>query len=428
MLLGYKGRNLRRAGETLNLGQRGLPSLMMALNLSHCLLNRRGVLLVTCVVTMAVCLLFTWSPAWTVQNVWLNTALWLQHAQCPDVMHSMTQGRWERLPMTPSDIQKMNKFHKHVREELHGMPRGLQRKDGLCGNVTFPKRAWFRAMCDTEGDKPCCYHNRCTNRSMDQCVCPECYDMRNPLHAEYARWRPSNQLCQVDEMSVEEICHLLRNTTIFFVGDSFTRHVYTAFLLAVRGNPITGAFSKKTPADLRRRCAGIYMFTEKVCRMWVDKNVRECPDRSAVLRYFPKNHNEDIRQLISQLHHTPRSLAFIGLGGHDKFKDQATFNMVMQPVLQERNDIGSHWPLLVWAPPHRWGKLKSPRDPLQPVIDFSKKMKEHLRPWDVAIFDSLNMTADVESFDGAHYGYGVNKVKAQILLYYLKELQSKKQW
>ena len=136
--------------------------------------------------------------------------------------------------------------HPQVQEDHH-TPRGLQRPDRRCGDVeVLPP--WFRALCDPDGDTPCCYGNTCVNRTEDQCKCTNCLDLRAPVQAEYATWRPEDERCELRALSAGEMCALLGKSTLYFIGDSLVRHVYTAFLLAVSGNGETGAFREDIPA------------------------------------------------------------------------------------------------------------------------------------------------------------------------------------
>ena len=137
-----------------------------------------------------------------------------------------------------------------MREEEHHIPKGVQRPDKKCGNVnvgTGGMLHFFKGLCDPDGDVPCCYDYHCVNRTKEQCDCDTCQDMRKPIHAEYATWRPDDPACAPRNWTSEEICRLLHNSTIHFIGDSLVRHVFTAFLLAVRGNFESGAFRANIP-------------------------------------------------------------------------------------------------------------------------------------------------------------------------------------
>ena len=141
------------------------------------------------------------------------------------------------------------------------MPPGLQRSDRKCGNLSFlgdsseagskSTAHWFRALCDADGDTPCCYHNQCVGDvSEEQCTCDQCIDMRRPpLQAEYATWRPWEPACGdvSGMMLVNDMCSLLEGATVYVIGDSMVRHIFTALLMAVRNDPVSGAFRKSMP-------------------------------------------------------------------------------------------------------------------------------------------------------------------------------------
>ncbi|KAK7494332.1 hypothetical protein BaRGS_00014435, partial [Batillaria attramentaria] len=135
-----------------------------------------------------------------------------------------------------------------------GVPPGFQRPDGRCGNVTLKDivpgmhpALWYRALCDPDGRTPCCYDNVCVNKPKEKCTCRNCYDQRRMIHAEYATWHAENPECQPLDLSVQQMCKVLDNSTLYFIGDSFVRHVYLSFLLAARSNDPTGAYMPNTP-------------------------------------------------------------------------------------------------------------------------------------------------------------------------------------
>ena len=171
---------------------------------------------------------------------------------------------WRKVPESDARSVALTLLNEHsffccqARVEQHGMPPGLQRADGRCGNVDFLKRggfqnAVFRALCDAEGPTPCCYNGTCVNRTQDQCVCADCLDMRSRIEAEHATWLPAQAQCRRRKLSVAEMCRLLANSTIVFKGASLVRHLYTGFLLTVTGNDIAGAQAKNIPKGKRER-------------------------------------------------------------------------------------------------------------------------------------------------------------------------------
>ncbi|PVD36283.1 hypothetical protein C0Q70_03261 [Pomacea canaliculata] len=352
---------------------------------------------------------------------------------CKDVLKLMVYGQWETRNLSAAESNEMKLFNDQVRKEKT-IPTNLQRADKLCGNVTFPKIP-FRALCDPNGDTPCCYNNFCANTTQHQCTCSDCYDTRRPIDAEYATWRPSDPTCQVRHLSQNETCELLDGATLYFLGDSFVRHVFTAFLLAARNNETHGAMGPRTPPELQTSCAGLYMFTEKVCRLHVDSDTTVCNKRvkvKLVYDYKVESAAAAVHTAIINLTNVSRSIAFMAFGIHDQFEVEKVRQKLLLPLLHKMNSSSSSNPKLVWLAYHAPGLLTSTLDyPWQKperILQYNQVMGEFLREWHVPIFEAFNLTDGIASFDGAHYGLGINRVKVQILLNYILELRVKKLW
>ena len=119
--------------------------------------------------------------------------------KCPD-MEQLAFGHWERWNasrITQSDIEDVNTYHIHQWKRL-GIPLSLQREDKKCGNVAYRPGYWVsRANCNPDGPTPCCYDNVCQSKSMADCQCQGCYDLRQEVKAEFADWVPKNKNCKV---------------------------------------------------------------------------------------------------------------------------------------------------------------------------------------------------------------------------------------
>ena len=55
------------------------------------------------------------------------------------------------------------------------------------------------------------------------------------------------------------------------------------------------------------------------------------------------------------------------------------------------------------------------------ISHYNQKMKEFLKPLGIPVFDVFHLTLGVKSYDGTHFGVGVNMMKAQLLLNFLEE-------
>ncbi|XP_012942842.1 uncharacterized protein LOC101857899 [Aplysia californica] len=82
------------------------------------------------------------------------------------------------------------------------------------------------------------------------------------------------------------------------------------------------------------------------------------------------------------------------------------------------------WPRLLWMGTHAPGLLKSPHFAAQTaggVQKFNKGIQTILRTWKVPYLDTFAFSNGTVSFDGTHYGWGVNMLKVDMLLTYIRE-------
>ena len=184
-------------------------------------------------------------------------------------------------------------------------------------------------------------------------------------------------------------------------------------------------------AGIRGACRGIYMFTEKLCRHWLDRDTYICNGKTKVtfFEYVYIKQAPDIHRTVRDLANVTRSLVFIGTGIHDNFRAAETEEKILRPMLEQLANLT--YPRVLWAATHAPGLLKTPRIPEQSyesVQRYNAEIARFLRARHVPVFDTFNMTDGVMSFDGAHYGLGVNKVKVEVLWAYLLELYLQHLW
>lgn len=149
-------------------------------------------------------------------------------------LEQMLEGHWTVGNYTSQELEELEMFIRHTRE-YHTLPATLQRDDKKCGNLNFPNHQWHRAVCNPIGATSCCKNNVCVNETVQECACNECYDMRQSIHAEFAVWTPDNASCKLQQFKTEEdVCRVLQNKTVYFIGDSFMRQLYTSMLAVLR--------------------------------------------------------------------------------------------------------------------------------------------------------------------------------------------------
>ncbi|XP_067665829.1 uncharacterized protein [Haliotis asinina] len=348
---------------------------------------------------------------------------------CPDVLSKMTTGHWVKRPLTILEQEKIDTFLSLVRRG-----QNFSRKDDRCGNTTIGGKREPRALCLESGPKPCCFEGHCRKMTVSQCQCRNCYDIRQQIHAEFAAWRPSDERCQPKLYSAKQACALLRNGTILVVGDSFQRHLFSALLIILRGNNTQGPLSKKTPAELLKKCLGMNAFGLKECRTYIDIHPGHSLCNGSVHVNFASHSHFQAKlgmlRYVKLAANQRRHLILGGIGIHDN-ANSALATTYIKPSLDLLKNKTSKWPLFMWSNIHSPGLTKSPYFIFQGsenIKAFNKAMTKLFKEHDVPVLDTFNLTQGVTSFDGTHYGLGVNLMKAQIFLNYIAEQEIRGRW
>lgn len=107
-------------------------------------------------------------------------------------------------------------------------------------------------------------------------------------------------------------------------------------------------------------------------------------------------------------------------------------SIVFEALPKTQTDIRQLWPRLLWIGTHAPGLLKSPKfkeQTAEGVSRFNKSIREILNYWKVPYLETFGFTNGVVSFDGTHYGWGVNMLKVNMLLTYIeKGLKTESEW
>nr|KAI8748434.1 hypothetical protein BgiMline_017866 [Biomphalaria glabrata] len=347
---------------------------------------------------------------------------------CPDVLNRMVVGHWSNRNYTAQELEEVESGVLRLRQ-FHKIPDSLQRNDTRCGNIGLEGLFVFRALCNPKGPTPCCYNNVCANKTVQECQCPQCYDLRKKLHAELADWIPDDPTCKILKFQTKkEVCDVLHNTTLYFVGDSFIRQLYISVLGLFDKNDTYKVFAKHTKKDMLDKCDKYYRYISE-CRRYINTELMEC-NNSTVLRCIERYRATTIDSVLTEmrsLQGKPNSWFIAGFGNHDGYNLTYLQEKLIDPLLTEakRNE----WPKLVWFEPHAPGLMKTPHIPHQLApyrIPFNAKVKELMEKHRIPNLRFYSLTEPVLSYDGSHYGKGVNDVKVQILLNFILEQRTKR--
>ncbi|KAK3771411.1 hypothetical protein RRG08_050462, partial [Elysia crispata] len=100
---------------------------------------------------------------------------------------------------------------------------------------------------------------------------------------------------------------------------------------------------------------------------------------------------------------------------------------ILKPVLSVL-EKKPPWPQMIWVAPQSPGLLKTPlvkQQQPESVAKFNSVVTPFLKSRGIAVLDGFNLTKDsLMSYDGTHYGKGLNDLKAQILFNYFSEIRA----
>ncbi|CAL1548451.1 unnamed protein product [Lymnaea stagnalis] len=338
------------------------------------------------------------------------------HHRCS--LDQMLEGQWLVGSYTPLEMEEVEAFIRRTRD-YHSLPATLQRDDNKCGNVNFPDHQWHRAVCNPKGATPCCMDNVCVNKTVQECVCPECYDMRQSVHAEFATWIPENSTCKLEQFKTEEdACRVLQNKTVYFIGDSFMRQLYTSLLAVLRDKKPRHVLRHDVSEAEVHKCDKYYRYFAD-CRTNLIWNTQECKGTVTLKMEYVSKYQHSIMRLMKDLRGKNDSWFIIGLGSHYFFD----FEQVRDNILNRMLNRLSPWPRVIWMAAQAPGTLKTPLEKRQQtpaLLSFNEKVKAVLEGRGVAILNYFQLTNGTVSYDGTHYGKGVNDAKLQVLLNFLK--------
>ncbi|CAK8671902.1 unnamed protein product [Clavelina lepadiformis] len=276
---------------------------------------------------------------------------------------------------------------------------------------------------------------------------PLCIDMRVYKHAELSSWELDDPRCWWRNYSAIEACHVIEQSPfndIYYVGDSFMRNMFMTMLMLLAGDPVRGSWPKQMTEKEKDLCMSGQMYFWKACRNIIsDMNDAADPGSLCggryprfsfkIKKYFNVKSKDEFLDLAQRLAGKKGSLIVLGVGFHMSCLANQVIDHFLNPALSvighyyTSNKLsGPRWPRIFFVIPMPTGLLK----PLQflslqndvKIGKFAIEITKYCKDRDIPVFDFRALGKHVHSFDGTHYGLGVNLMKNQILLNYLDSL------
>ena len=250
--------------------------------------------------------------------------------------------------------------------------------------------------------------------------------MRTDIHADYATYTLDNPSCEMEKYtSVGDVCSVLKDTTIHFVGDSFIEQMYATTLAYLKGGERDRMFVNGTSRGTMYTCRGERFLVSRCRKRLYLTDSEECGGTTTIKSHLRYNPGPRFKEFLeNQVFGTPNTVMVIGMGLHQGLQMPLIQKEIIEPMLELKET--STWPRIVWFLPHAPGMLKTPTNIGQgrtKIIEFNGYFRHYLNEKGIDCVDPFNMTDGVVSYDGTHYGRAINSIKVQILINAIKRLK-----
>ncbi|CAH1773227.1 unnamed protein product [Owenia fusiformis] len=338
----------------------------------------------------------------------------------------LTHGQWYKSEQRGKYLERMKWIPN--KDELT-LPSGeCGNKETVYQTFTSPTR---RALCHPSSDKACCYNNHCITKSVEDCKCQGCLDLRSRLHAEEHIWRPDDtNNCQIREYESEPaVCDMLEQKKVknlIFVGNSLIRHMWTGLLILLNGNLESGALLKSASSEDKVKCAFHMQFDLKFCRDLLIRDTTICNGK-VKMAYQQRDRLSEIRASEKYIKSAKDFLFIFTIGLHDHLnfaQTKETLDQYFAALNFNKDRVIKNGSRIIWMTPHFPGLMLLPKylDNYQSPADikkYSENMTDYLSEYKIPVMSTLQMTNHTFSWDGVHFGYGLNSQLAHIFLNYI---------
>lgn len=361
-------------------------------------------------------------------------------AQCKALLSCLTNGTWTmQKGLKSEEIRKRNDMDAYMLE-YQGWPRKLSRQDLKCGkgySLDGQKNNDLMAICDGQSEHPCCNENKgaCGN-TPEYCNCESCTNFTKYLPAELAEWNTFEKHCRIEKLGHDEACEFFNNhiSEMVFVGDSLTRHFFTALAILLTNNFATGALRTNIDKKQKQNCQGEFQFIDSgkynchgsIAREWEDlQNVcGETPVNFKVYLKEAYNYNlfPKAKKAVKSLLNKTGSIVVMNVGLHMSLNSYEVIENYVGPLVDMVAKNGSGWPKLIWHELHSVDNFL--RSEIKSLFSswnkYNDEMAEYFKKVKVDVLQMSRLTKDILSYDFRHFGLGGNMMKVQVLLNYLK--------
>ena len=123
----------------------------------------------------------------------------------------------------------------------------------------------------------------------------------------------------------------------------------------------------------------------------------------------------------------PDTWIITGVGLHYQLNFPHVKERYLDKIWKKINSSTNGWPKIIWFENHGIsGFLREVVGPNRKRIQtFNRISNRYLTERNIPVIPTFDMSDNVMSYDGRHYGIGFNELKVQLLMNYLKQYYAK---
>ena len=203
-------------------------------------------------------------------------------------------------------------------------------------------------------------------------------------------------------------------------------------LILLSGDTLLGAMPRKaSKADLDR-CKGEFQIVDKECSIYLSAHSSDqlrhtsiCGGKGNIsidsAQVYLNGITDEALDKTSKLIGVENSYVIAGVGMHFYLDVPSVKKNFIDKILELVDKGGSGWPKIVWIGIHNVdGFLRIDTKFQNAAIDkFNDEIWTYLKQKGIPFIRTFEMSKNLKSYDGQHYGVGFNRYKIHLLLNHL---------
>lgn len=200
-------------------------------------------------------------------------------------------------------------------------------------------------------------------------------------------------------------------------------------LILLSGDPLLGAMSIRASKSDLEKCKGEFQIVEKDCSIYLSahstseiRNGSMCGGNYHFainsVQVYMNTLTDEVIEKTKALLGVKHSYLVVGVGMHFHLDVSMVKRAFIDKLLDLINKHGNGWPKIIWIGIHNVDGFlrvdtKFHNDAIQ---KFNHAIRAYLEGKNITFIRTFEMSQNLKSYDGQHYGFGFNYHKIQLIL------------